>query len=894
MLGVCSGGLTACDFSNNNNPGSSPDAGFDGYVPTSATLTATPSMQDFGTVNLGAQSPSTMIVIANIGTQASGTVTVALTGDMTSFGIDSDGCNGMTVPGAKGCTIGVHFSPQTSGMKSASLSVSATPGGTLMIPLSGTGAAPGSLSISPTTKDLGSVVVGGTSMPATFTVTNNGGSTSGAVTLAFTGTDAADFALGMDTCSGKTLAAKATCTVDVTITPKTAGAKAGSLTATAAGDMGTATATLSATSLPPAGFTIMPTTYDFGSVPQGTMGMPPGQTFTVTNMGGVASAAPTVAVSGTNASDFVVSGNMCTTAVMPLATCTFGIIFSPTTPAAESATVTVSAMGASSAMATLTGTGVGSSAITITPTSQSFAPIVQGGTASADVPFTVKNTGTIASGALTVALGGSNANQFGLGTDGCTGQMLAPAATCTINAHFAPTATSTLGSLQASLTVSGTPGGTAAATLTATALAPAQITMTPASQALGTVVQGKTGPDFPFKVTNVGGVATGTIAVTLGGANKTDFGLGMDGCSGTTLAAGASCVVNAHLAPSATSTGAEAGTITASATPGGMASANLSANAIAPAALAWNTTSVSFPDTLQSTRSPVVTITLTNSGGTDSGLVALAMGGADPGQFFVSNDKCTGMTLAAHGGTCTVDTQFSPSEGSRGAKTATLTAGALPGGDAVVNFYGQPDAPAQLVLSQLPIPQWTGQPAFQYAPGVTFTVSNIGDLPSGPVSLGFVQGTDSFSIPFVGELFPCTGPLAGGAACSFTVRYYPINALPNVDDNTLYAQAKPGGTATAPVEGSGQWQLTVIPRGGECTVGTGNITSDTGLSCPTPDTCTALFHDGDMVTLTETPDVGSYSQGWSGPCGNGVGNTCGPITMTTNNTVTAYFCVGVP
>src|SRR5262249_22859433 len=159
------------------------------------------------------------------------------------------------------------------------------------------------------------------------------------------------------------------------------------------------------------------------------------------------------------------------------------------------------------------GTGLAPAALTITPSSQPFNPVLQGAQQSADAPFLVKNTGAVTTGALSVSISGSNADQFGLGTDGCNGSMIAAGATCTVYAHFAPPTTGMPGALQASLQVSGMPGGQTAATLTATALSAPKLTVTPASQPLGSVLQGGTGSDFPFTVSNAGDTATGPITV---------------------------------------------------------------------------------------------------------------------------------------------------------------------------------------------------------------------------------------------------------------------------------------------------------------------------------------------------------------------------------------------
>src|SRR3954471_5975635 len=79
-------------------------------------------------------------------------------------------------------------------------------------------------------------LVGSTSATKTVTVTSAGiagaGSALNIKTVALTGANATDYAIGANTCAGATLAAGATCTVDVTTTPSAAGARAAALTFT--------------------------------------------------------------------------------------------------------------------------------------------------------------------------------------------------------------------------------------------------------------------------------------------------------------------------------------------------------------------------------------------------------------------------------------------------------------------------------------------------------------------------------------------------------------------------------------------------------------------------------------------------------------------------------------
>ena len=63
------------------------------------------------------------------------------------------------------------------------------------------------------------------------------------------------------------------------------------------------------------------------------------------------------------------------------------------------------------------------------------------GTTSAPQTVTVTNTGAANLTITSVALATGNTADFSIGSDGCTGQTLAPAGTCAVGARFAPTTT---------------------------------------------------------------------------------------------------------------------------------------------------------------------------------------------------------------------------------------------------------------------------------------------------------------------------------------------------------------------------------------------------------------------------------------------------------------------
>src|SRR5581483_1848136 len=137
-------------------------------------------------------------------------------------------------------------------------------------------------SISPTSRDFGSQRVGTTGTAQTFTITNAGTDTLNVTSASIGGTDAAQYTLAADTCSGKAIAAGGQCTVDVKFAPNAAGSYHATLHIVSDDPVGATDLSLAGTGIIP-GIAATPPHQDFGSVQVGTAGAP--QTVTVTNTG---------------------------------------------------------------------------------------------------------------------------------------------------------------------------------------------------------------------------------------------------------------------------------------------------------------------------------------------------------------------------------------------------------------------------------------------------------------------------------------------------------------------------------------------------------------------------------------------------------------------------------
>ncbi|HZX56974.1 MAG TPA: choice-of-anchor D domain-containing protein, partial [Ilumatobacteraceae bacterium] len=286
-------------------------------------------------------------------------------------------------------------------------------------------------SVSPATLTFASQNVGTTSASQAITLTNTGNANLVVPALGVTigGTNATQFA---QTNNCATVAAGATCTINVTFSPSgTAGGRSAivSIAHNAAGSP--SSVSLSGTAAVPATpvASVSPTSLAFGNQALNTTSA--ARTVTVTNNGGANLVISATALGGTNANQFARTTTCAT--VAPGASCTINVTFRPTTAGAKTASLSIThnAAGSPSTVA-LTGTGV--SVATVSAGALNFGATRINTTRTSTI--TVTNTGTAALTISSVATSGAPFTAT-LGT--CTGSIAA-GRTCRVNVTFAPTA----------------------------------------------------------------------------------------------------------------------------------------------------------------------------------------------------------------------------------------------------------------------------------------------------------------------------------------------------------------------------------------------------------------------------------------------------------------------
>jgi hypothetical protein len=196
-----------------------PPAG-DGSAPV-AELFIYPAVQRFSTA-VGEQSARTRLVVGSLGTVSTGVPVVALTGEHPSeFAVVGHTCTAPLTPHGN-CGVEVIFRPTSFGERTATLTVTASPGGTGTAKLVGFGFVPEAPDPEPRSLDFGTVAVGTTSQAMVMKLPNHGSAASPPIMVSLS---SVEFVKSHDTCSGASVPPLGSCVVAVQLRPMSRGAK---------------------------------------------------------------------------------------------------------------------------------------------------------------------------------------------------------------------------------------------------------------------------------------------------------------------------------------------------------------------------------------------------------------------------------------------------------------------------------------------------------------------------------------------------------------------------------------------------------------------------------------------------------------------------------------------
>lgn len=466
------------------------------------TLSLANTSIDFGSVVLGdtktltvtATNSGSAAVTVNSATVASGNFVVTA----PSFPA--------TIAAGQSATLSLAFTPEAVGSFTATVTIASNASNsTATVSLTGVGIAAGQLASNPSSEAFGNVIIGN-QQSISETVTNTGGTsvTVSQVAVSGTGFSVSGIATPLTINAGQSTS------FNVIFTPQAAGAASGKVTMTSNAPNPTLTISLSGTGITPGQLSASPSSEAFGSVTVGSQGTASEK---ITNTGGTSVTISQAAVSGTG---FTFTGLTTPTTLAAGQSATFTVTFAPQSTGSASGNLTVTSNGANPTLTIpLSGNGIAPGQLTSNPSSENFGSVSVGSQQTASE--TITNTG-----GSSVSISQATVSGTGFSVSGLSAPMTLTAGhTATFTIAFTPqTAGTVSGSVNISSNASN-PTLTIALSGTGTAPQAGQLSVSPATLALGNVVVGQSG-------TASGSLSAsgGSVTVTAASTNNSAFSVG--------------------------------------------------------------------------------------------------------------------------------------------------------------------------------------------------------------------------------------------------------------------------------------------------------------------------------------------------------------------------------
>jgi len=422
--------------------------------------------------------------------------------------------------------------------------------------------------------------------------------------------------------------------------------------------------------------------------------------------------------------------------------------------------------------------GISGPSVSLSATSLSFGSI-QTGNSSTPQSITLTSNGGEALSVNSISLAGADPSQF-TESDTCqVPSVLQPTKFCSISITFVPTNT---GSQQATLSITdNAPGSPQSVTLTGAGTAPPPpapaVTVTPDPVSFPTIVQGSTGSPINVGVTNSGNATLHISSVVLGGNNPGDFSM-TNLCNGP-YAANASCIITVTFTPLAAGQRSATLSITDDAQNSPQSIQVSGTATAAPSttpAVSLSSTSLSFAAITQGTSSTAQNVTVTSSGGGPLHISSVVLGGANSGDFTLTNG-CTASAYAVNS-TCTIGVSFTPLAPGARAATVTLADDAI-NSPQVINLGGFANpaltlgaAPSGSTSATISAGQ-TAQFNLQITPGAGY-IGTVSLAYSGAPAAATIQGPATLQISN-GNVVPFTVAVATSSGTSTIL---PFSSIP--------------------------------------------------------------------------------------------------------------------
>ncbi len=682
---------------------------------------------------VGKASKPKAVILQNSGSSVLNLTSIGLAGTAAADYSQTNNC-GSSVPAGGSCTILVTFTPSTGGVRSAFVSITDNaPGSPQNVALTGKTKSVGSLTLSPSSLSFGNETVATNSVADPVSVTNSGQVAVNITQITFTGKNAVDFSQ-TNNCP-PSLQPGTGCQVNVTFDPGKAGARTATLTIkdNALGSPQAVSLSgkgvLPAVALKPVALTFPPRSVGQSSPPRKV---------TLKNTGVGSLLISSIAINGTNSTDFSETNN-CGSTVLPGASCAIQTVFTPTLPGPRTASVTITDnAGNNPQNISLQGTG-NAAEVSLNPANIDF-PDQELGTTSSVVPVALTNNGNQVLTISSIVTSGDYSQ-----TNDC-GTSVPAGGNCTISVTFAPMS---LGLRQGQVILTdNAPDSPQTVSLSGNGVAPA-VSLAPGNLSFANQDIFTTSPQQKIAVTNTGSAALILMSIAAGG----DYQQTND--CGTSLPVGGSCSIYVTFAPGVL--GADNGSVTLKdSAPDSPQIVPLSGAGVT-SAVSLSPSSLSFPTQEVGTTSPPQNLTLTNLASVALNISSIVSSNPD----FAESDDCVPSVPPA--GSCTLAITFTPSQDNPEDGTITIASDA-PDSPQVLSICGNGIVPA-VALSPASL-NFGAQPVGTASAPQTVTLTNVGT--------GLMNLTTFIPInPDYAQTNNCPSSLNPGDSCAIVVTFTP-------------------------------------------------------------------------------------------------------------------------
>jgi hypothetical protein len=450
-----------------------------------------------------------------------------------------------------------------------------------------------------------------------------------------------------DNCQGVTVAAGASCAIQVVFTPTSTGNRIGQMIVGCNVFGGQLTVDLTGTGTPAGAVAVTPAMLSFGEVQVGNVSA--ALQIEAANSSGIVVPISRITIT----SPFSIVSNSCgTTALAADGDCQLTVDFAPAQAGTVAGALTFTD-GAGTQTVTLTGTGATAPTDTLSAPLLSF-PATQVGQLSALQAVSLFNSGGMPLTSIAVSVTGPFQVASSCGTE------LAAGSTCSFTVTFAPVSA---GNLSGTLTLTDAVGKQTVS-LSGSGVADAALSVSPPSLTFAAQMVGGASAPLAMTVTNSGGSPLANVGFQIKGASADSFSIGATTC-GALLNNGSNCTAQVIFTPA--SAGGLAATLTVSSSTAGVAPVSLALNGTGQvtSGLSVSPSQMTFAAVAPGQTSSAQNVEVSNTSGVKASGLALAISA----QFVLTGNTC-GSSIAV-GASCSVGVVFQPA--AAGPATGTLT-----------------------------------------------------------------------------------------------------------------------------------------------------------------------------------------------------------------------------